>query len=55
MDRQHAALLDEVKRLGRHERESLPALLRRVTEIERLLRLTELHVSARSTRRRPLG
>jgi hypothetical protein len=33
----------------------LPALLRRLTEIERLLEGTDLHVPVRATRRRPLG
>jgi hypothetical protein len=58
MEQQHAAVMDEVKRLGHHqrdERESLPAMLRRITEIERVLKLTELHLPARSSRRRPLG
>jgi hypothetical protein len=58
MERQHGDLLDELRRLGRYqrdERESLPALLRRVTEIERVLKLTELHLPARTSRRRPMG
>jgi hypothetical protein len=49
---------DEVARLRqqrRNEQETLPALLRRLTEIERLLNGTDLHVPARATRRRPLG
>jgi hypothetical protein len=37
-----------------NEREALPALLRRLTEIERALKLTELHIPPRLTRRRPL-
>jgi hypothetical protein len=39
----------------RNEHESLPAVLRRIVEIERLLKSTELHIAARHTRRRPLG
>jgi hypothetical protein len=58
MERQHGELMGEVKGLGLHQRnahENLPALLRRITEIERLLRMTEQHLPARSSRRRPLG
>jgi hypothetical protein len=60
-----AALATEIRRLGdevarlrlqrRNEQETLPALLRRLTEIERVLKGTDLHVPARATRRRPLG
>jgi hypothetical protein len=60
-----AALSAEIRRLGdevarlrlqrRNEQETLPALLRRLTEIERLLKGTDLHVSARATWRRLLG
>ena len=59
------ALAAEIRRLGdevarlrlqrRNEQETLPALLRRLTEIERLLRGSDLHVPVRATRRRPLG
>ena len=59
VQQQHAELVDEIRRLGRYqldERESLPALLRRVTEIERVLKLTELHIPPSGhTPRRPLG
>ena len=60
-----AALAAEIRRLGdlveklrqqrRNEQETLPALLRRLTEIERLLKGSDLHVPVRATRRRPLG
>ena len=60
-----AALATEIRRLGdevarlrqqrRNEHETLPALLRRLTEIERLLTGSDLHVPTRATRRRPLG
>jgi hypothetical protein len=58
LERQHAELLAELGRLGRYqrnERECLPTLLRKTTEIERVLKLTELHLSPRHSRRRPLG
>ena len=55
---QHLEVLAELRLLrqhGRNEYESLPAVLRRVSEIERHLRLTELHVPQVHTRRQPLG
>jgi hypothetical protein len=58
LERQHADILDELRRLGRSqrdERESLPVLLRKVTEIQRALKLTEMHVPPQHSRRRPLG
>jgi hypothetical protein len=58
LQRQHCELLTELHSLRhqqRNERETLPAILRRLTEIERMLRLTELHVPVRHSRRRPLG
>jgi hypothetical protein len=51
-------LADEVARLHeqrRDEHEALPALLRRITEIERHLRLTESPSAPRTSRRYPLG
>ena len=54
--------LVDIKRLlqGRHarernEHESLPAILRRVTEIERHLRLTETPVTPKPSRRHPVA
>jgi hypothetical protein len=58
LERQHADIFDELRRLGRYqrdERESLPVLLRKVTEIQRALKLTEMHVPPQHSRRRPLG
>jgi hypothetical protein len=51
--------LAEIKKLlkveRRNEYESGPAILRRITEIERLLKATELHVPPRTSRRNPMG
>jgi hypothetical protein len=59
LERQHAELMGEVHRLRqqrRNEHESGPAILRRLTEIERILKLTELHAPPNGhTPRRPLG
>jgi hypothetical protein len=55
---QHAEVLDEIERLKRYRRdddESGPAILRHVVEIRRALGLTELHIPARHSRRRPMG
>jgi hypothetical protein len=49
------SLLQSKRVRERNEHENLPAILRRVTEIERHLRLTELHQPPRASRRRPLG
>jgi hypothetical protein len=58
LERHHEELMGELRRLGRLQRddyESLPTVLRKVTEIQRSLGMTELHVPARHSRRRPLG
>lgn len=58
LERQHAELIGEVQRLRsqrRNEHESLPAVLRRVTEIERHLRLTETPQAPKPSRRHPMG
>jgi hypothetical protein len=57
IEQQHAELMVELRTLRqvrRIEYESLPAVLRRVTEIERHLRLVETPAMPRITRRRPL-
>ena len=57
IEQQHAELLDELRALRRQRRsehESVPAVLRRITEIERHLRLVETPTMPRITRRRPL-
>ena len=57
IEQQHAELMVELRTLRqvrRIEHESLPAVLRRVTEIERHLRLVETPAMPRITRRRPL-
>jgi hypothetical protein len=57
LERQHAELMGEVHRLRqqrRNEHESLPAVLKRISEIERHLRLTEIPRAPRIGRRRPL-
>ena len=54
LERQRAEL-SRLRRYQRNERECLPTLLRKTTEIERVLKLTELHLSPRHSRRRPLG
>ena len=57
VEQQHAELLDELRALRRQrrsEQESIPAALRRITEIERHLRLVETPTMPRITRRRPL-
>src|SRR6516225_7287638 len=51
-------LSDEIERLRqqrRNEHETLPALLRRVTSIERKLDLIEAPIAPRPTRRHPTG
>jgi hypothetical protein len=58
LERQHGELMGELHRIGRLQRddyESLPTVLRKVTEVQRLLGMTELHVPVRHSRRRPLG
>ena len=47
--------LRALRQVRRSEHESLPAVLRRVTEIERHLRLVETPAMPRVSRRRPLG
>jgi hypothetical protein len=50
--------LAEIKRLlkgQRSEYEAAPAILRRLTEIERHMRLTEVPAAPRPTRRHPVG
>jgi hypothetical protein len=57
LERQHAELMGEVHRLRqqrRNEHETLPAVLKRVSEIERHLRLTENPRAPRIGRLRPL-
>jgi hypothetical protein len=57
LERQHAELLLELRTLRqvrRNEHESLPAVLRRVTDIERHLALVESPTMPRVSRRRPL-
>jgi hypothetical protein len=57
VEQQHAELLDELRALRRQRRsehESVPAVLRRITEIERHLRLVETPTMPRITRRRLL-
>jgi hypothetical protein len=57
IEQQHAELMDELRTLHqarRIEHESLPAVLRRVTDIERHLRLVEVPTMPRLSRRRPL-
>jgi hypothetical protein len=57
LERQHAELMGEVHRLRqqrRNEHESLPAVLKRISEIERHLRLTEIPRAPRIGRLRPL-
>jgi len=57
VEQQHTELLDELRALRRQRRsehESIPAVLRRITEIERHLRLVETPTMPRITRRRPL-
>jgi hypothetical protein len=57
LERQHLEVMGELRRLGRLRRddyENLPAVLRKVTEIQRSLGMTELHVPARHSRRRPV-
>jgi hypothetical protein len=54
---QHAELMDELRTLRqarRIEHESLPAMLRRVTDIERHLHLVEIPTMPLLSRRRPL-
>lgn len=58
LERQHAELMGEVHRLRqqrRNEHESLPAVLKRISEIERHLRLTEIPTAPKPTRRHPMG
>jgi hypothetical protein len=58
LERHHDELMGELHRLGRLQRddyENLPAVLRKVTEVQRFLGMTELHVPVRHSRRRPLG
>jgi hypothetical protein len=52
--RRLAEEIHSLRQQQHNEREALPALLRRLTEIERVLKLTELHIPPRQTRRRPL-
>ena len=57
IEHQHAELMVELRilrQVRRIEHESLPAALRRVTDIERHLRLVETPAMPRITRRRPL-
>jgi hypothetical protein len=57
VEAQHAAVMDELAALRRQRRDDgeIPAsLLRRVTEIERHLRLVETPTTPRTNRRRPL-
>jgi hypothetical protein len=57
VEKHHAELLDELRILRqqrRDEYESVPAVLRRVTEIERHLGLVETPTMPRITRRRPV-
>jgi hypothetical protein len=57
VEAQHEAVIDELaalRRQRRSEHESIPAVLRRITEIERHLRLVETPTMPRITRRRPL-
>lgn len=58
MDQQRIELLSEIRQLRHHRRnehESLPAMLRRLLEIERHLRLTEIAIAPKPTRRDPMG
>jgi hypothetical protein len=51
-------LAEEVARLHeqrRNEHESVQPILRRLTEIDRLIRGGDLHMPPKATRRRPLG
>jgi hypothetical protein len=58
LERQHAELMGEVCRLRqqrRNDHESLPAVLRRISEIERHLRLAETPEAPKPSRRHPMG
>jgi hypothetical protein len=58
LEQQHAELMEAIgalRQARRNEHESLPAVLRRICEIERVLKLTELHVPPRTSRHRPLA
>jgi hypothetical protein len=48
-------LLKGQRQRERNERESVQPILRRLTEIERVLKATELHVPPRTSRRHPMG
>jgi hypothetical protein len=57
-ERQQAELMCAIGRLQqqrRNEHEALPMVLKRITEIERHLRLTEAPIAPRPSRRHPLG
>jgi hypothetical protein len=53
--RRLAAEVAKLHEQRREERETLPILLRKVTEIERALKLRELPSPPRPSRRHPLG